>query len=383
MDTSAGDRVMTNQDSTQPQCGIDKEANVGDVNLLQISCKEFEAFIQQAEKLEWRKRAFLLNEEQFTEFLNQCSSNESPETKYRLARVYQTGIGQACYYESSQSKQWSMYWYEYAAKQGHVKAQFFYAYNFKPCSKEFFKWLFLSAFSGGYGPALLALAELADYGNLPNLRNKDREYWLAYEIKLLQKAYLAGEKVAMQRLANLYLQELRVKQPLVEFDENAEMCLRHEALNGSLEANYCLGRMLLQHAQNDETTFARALVWLERAVKQGYASAQIEIAEMYANGYGCEQNLQQAIELYIAGLNGLEQELLKLEENFFENDWPYLSQKTSTNPNDGMCYWDSYFERVEWELNRYQGACEYLKQQNDEHYQYFKQRLERLMLALL
>jgi TPR repeat protein len=157
--------------------------------------------------------------------------------QYNLARMYQFGVGVA-----PDSKQ-AVYWYEKAAKQGHVKAQF----------------------------------------NLGLMYNKEQNDVQAVE--WYRKAAEQGHLNAQFSLGLMY----GSGQGVAQDHKQAVEWYRKAAEQGLDRAQYTLGNMYDQGlgvVQDNQ----QSLEWYNKAAEQGHAKAQYNLGVVYTNGKGVTQD---------------------------------------------------------------------------------------------
>ncbi len=89
--------------------------------------------------------------------------------------------------------------------------------------------------------------------------------------------------------------------PTLVFDENVqialELCSENDvnlALSGDVNAQNSIGCHLLQKDQ-----YGASFYWFQLAAEQRYALAQYNLGLCFGNGYGVEENLQEAFSLYL------------------------------------------------------------------------------------
>lgn len=131
--------------------------------------------------------------------------------------------------------------------------------------------LYLDAAAGGH---LISLCSAADLYIKGNGVGKDAKRGL----ELCTQAAQAGSPPAMLKLANYYREDKDVAQDLAA----ARGWYQQAAERHSPEAQYRLGAMLSE-GQGGEPDLNAALFWLETAASEGYASAYLPTAILYAN----------------------------------------------------------------------------------------------------
>ena len=191
--------------------------------------------------------------------------NELPIAASRLAYMYSNGLGVSQDYAASAR------YYEIAAKNGHVNAQ----YNL---GRMYVK---------GLGVA--------------------QDYTKAAE--LYAKAAEQGHIEAQTGLGNLYYNGRGVER---DYTKAAEFYTK-AAANGSRAAAHNLGRMYFL-GRGVKQDYIKAAELYRKSAAQDYASSQYELANMYEKGLGVKQDVREAIKFYRqAASNGNEKAREALE----------------------------------------------------------------------
>jgi localization factor PodJL len=193
------------------------------------------------------------------------------------------------------------------------------------------------------GPALLASADdnrgqqaaTDDLKALEaNVHNGDPEALFRVGVRFLSEPALGGAKVAARWLAKaasrghseaqFMLASLYERGDGVEKDVPRAIGLYQLAANAShVRAMHNLGAMLLMRAEEQKRqdaagaarSYHDAAVWFERAAKQGFPDSQYNLALLYDQGLGIEQDLLRAYQWYVkAASAGVKEAVVRAEQ---------------------------------------------------------------------
>lgn len=190
--------------------------------------------------------------------------------QFALGNIYVQGHG------TSKDPRKAASWYRRAAEQGHAGAQanlgfsYVQGWGVKRDDAEAVKWFRASAAQGDVRGAYNLGASYVHGRGVP------RNYTVA--AKWLRAAADRGFTEAQYALGTLYATGLGVPQNRAE----ARALLQPAAEAGSARAQLALGQTYLAEAD----TAQHALVWIERAARQGLPDAQLALARMFRDGAG-------------------------------------------------------------------------------------------------
>jgi TPR repeat protein len=118
---------------------------------------------------------------------------------------------------------------------------------------------------------------------------------------------------------------------------DAELCWRSKAQAGDLEAQFRLGKLYYQGAQQVPTDKKQAAAWFTTAAERGHVLAQGFLGLMYLNGIGVTQSSQSAIKWYEAAAKG--GDLSAAQNLAFQFKKGTLSDRDA----ERALYWCNYF----------------------------------------
>ena len=169
-------------------------------------------------------------------------------------------------------------WFQKAANQGHVPAQYYLAQTYEEGL-------------GGVTPDLEKAVEWytkaakQDEPDGPKARS-------LVEALMRTKGTTPGYAPAQSRLATMYREGKGVDQDLLK-----AFGLYHQAaVQGHAESQFVLGFMYAS-GEIGNPDFQEAVQWYQKAAEQGYAPAQNNLAHMYLWGTGVPQNTEKALRL--------------------------------------------------------------------------------------
>ena len=114
-------------------------------------------------------------------------------------------------------------------------------------------------------------------------------------VEMMRKLAEDGYHWAQRQMGKMYAEGNRVQKDEAE----AVKWYRKAAEQGNAEAQACLGSRYLYGTGGIAQDNAMALKWLQMAADQGVSYAQADLAFMYYNGQGVEQNEKKAAELFL------------------------------------------------------------------------------------
>ena len=193
--------------------------------------------------------------------------------QYNLAKLYEAGNGVA------KSRIKALKWYQQAATQGHVEAQYEFA----------------NALGEGHPEAIFLMGEMYQDG-------ADVQKNISEAIKRFRQAADKGHAEAQYVLGSIYAvgegvepdnaESIRwLKMAAAQNHMQAKEILEREivlksAESGDVKAQYKLARFYEKGTGGFPKSIAKAFVWYKNAAKQGHVEAQFETGGNYAHGTG-------------------------------------------------------------------------------------------------
>jgi TPR repeat protein len=187
-------------------------------------------------------------------------------------------------------------WYEKAAKQGNVKAQYklgsmyYNGQGIEKDDKEAFEWCQKAAEKGD-AEAQYNLGMMYDNGEGVEKDNKKAFEWF-------QKATEQGYAEAQYNLGVMYENGEGVK----KVDKEAFKWYQKAAEQGHTEAQYNLG-MMYENGEGVGKDDKEAFKWFQKAAEKGDADAQYKLGWMYAKGEGVEKDYHQTFKCFQKAAN--------------------------------------------------------------------------------
>jgi len=190
-------------------------------------------------------------------------------------------------------------WYELAGEKGHKKAlaRLVKMYELEtgdfPDKEKYLHWLHAAA-KGKHAASMLELARLYDTGGLV-VADRDEA------TRLVQGAAQNGDGDAQ-----FYLSQMYMKGEGVDADpEEATRWLFKSAVNKSPAGLHLLGILFVKGEGGAKQDVKQGLSLLMESAEQDYIAAHMVLAEIHAEGYGVEKDLQTAMSwVYVAKEKG-------------------------------------------------------------------------------
>ena len=217
----------------------------------------------------------------------EAEKSKNPVLCYKIARMYQNGD-----VTGSVEERIAADWFEKAAKKGHVASMLELGLYYKSIRQQSRarSWL-IKAADKRNGRALFELGVMYEYGT-----GVFQSYKKA--LRYYQNASKSGELSAHMKLAKFYKDGIgtkpdikkAVRHLLILKDKTTDPEMKDE-ISARLAA---ISRLIALESQDPETRFK----WLRSAAKGGDIASVLDIAYMYQNGIGVEQDYEQAIFWY-------------------------------------------------------------------------------------
>lgn len=215
-------------------------------------------------------------------WLSKCASQEDlggpadPDAQLRLALLLTQR-------NANGDEERAQRWLEKSAHNGNAEAQFLVAKAFERNNKfnrhdrEVFQWYQMAA-DQGYPDAICEVGLLYEQGRYVerNVRTALMMFWNAAE---------QGSVRAYVQLGEMYISGVGAPKN----DDLAFDCFSKAARAGEARGQNGMGRVLYARGEHEE-----AFKWFREAAQQGFANAQHNLAEMYEDGEGVEEDAEMA-----------------------------------------------------------------------------------------